>query len=299
MESQLLSSIIGSLLLYTLLIISINNFIVGKTSLWPVGHIGFFGIGGFLTGVFIIDAALNPWLALILSLLGGLAISVLIGVITIRLRSDYFVIFSIAFCEIIRSSTIYLKGPAGMRGIERPGLMGIDLGNDWYFIFLVLLPVFLGTVFIAYRFYRTPIERIFALVRNHEYVARLYTLSPNYYKIGTFILGCSIATIVGGLYTLFTRSTDPSTITIYQSIMVFAMVIFGGINSIRGSIIGGLMIIIIPKILEYSINHPLSTYYTAQIVQLMYGLLLIVIIRFMPGGIMGESMRWFYSSSEE
>jgi branched-chain amino acid transport system permease protein len=293
---DLLASVTANLILYTLLIVSLNNFIVGKTSIWPVGHIAFFGIGALATGIIMADYLLSGWLAILSSLFIGLILSFLIGLTTLRLAEDYFILLSISICEITRAASINIKGPGGINGISRPTLLGLSLENDWMFIASVLLPIFLVTVILAFRFSYSPLERVCILVRQNETAAKLLRIPTLYYKIGCFCIGSTMAAVVGGLYTIYSRSTDPSIITINQSILLFAMVLLGGINSIRGSIVGGLMLVAVPRILEYFINSPASSYYAAQIIQLAYGILLILIIRFMPQGIMGSSKNWFYNA---
>jgi branched-chain amino acid transport system permease protein len=296
---ELLASITANFILYTLLILSLNNFIVGKTSIWSIGHMAFFGIGALTSGMLIIDWNISAWIALVVSLLFGLLISLVIGLTTRRLAQDYFIILSIGVCEMVRVVSINLKGPSGITGIPRPKLLGISLENDWIFIALILLPIFVAIIFLAIRFSNSPLERICSLVRQNEEVAKLLKISPIYYKIGCFCIGSSISCLTGVLYTFFSRSTDPSIITIYQSILLFAMVLFGGINSIKGSIVGGVMIVAIPRILEYFINNPLASYYSAQIIQLVYGVLLILVIRFVPQGLMGTSRNWFYTAQDQ
>src|ERR1051325_5399172 len=100
---ELLGSITANFILYTLLLLSLNNFIVGKTSLLPVGHLAFFGIGAITIGILVSDCGLSPWLALVIALLVGILVSLVVGLTTLRLDSDYFILLSIALCEIVRS----------------------------------------------------------------------------------------------------------------------------------------------------------------------------------------------------
>ena len=292
---ELLASITANLILYTLLLLSLNNFIIGKTNILPVGHLAFFGIGAFITGILIADWYFSPWYALVIVTVLGLFVSVTVGLTTLRLAGDYFIVLSIALCEIVRSASISIRGPAGITGIARPKLLGLSLENTWVFIGCVLLPILILLLVIARRFKDSPLERICILIQQNEVMAKLQGIRVLYYKVGCFCIGSVIATLVGGLYTLYSRSTDPSVITIYQSILLFAMVLFGGINSMRGSIIGGMMLVLAPRVLEFLLNSPTSSYYSAQTIQLIYGVLMIIIIRFMPQGIMGTSRNWFYT----
>jgi len=276
---ELIASYLALYIIYSILIISLNNFIVGKTYIWSIGHLAFFGIGAFCTGILIQDFNFSGWLALIISGIIGIILSFLIGLTTLKLKGDYFIILSIGISELVRALILQLKGPSGMTGIARPSLFTFSLENDWLFIGSVLIPFLLIIIIIARRFGKSSLERLCALIRYNEDAAKLLGVSPLYYKVGCFILGSLVATIAGGFYTFYTKSTDPSIITIYQNILLFAMVLLGGINSLRGSLLGGLMLIIVPRILEFLISNPLASYYSAQLLQLIYGLLLILTIR--------------------
>src|SRR5438045_2002125 len=113
---MLLAQLTTDLILYSLLVLSLN-FIVGKTSVWSVGHLAFFGIGAVLAAA-ILKSVHSPTVAFALSVLAaaGLSgvLSFVIGVATFRLRQDFFVIFSVAFSELVLASSITLTGPAGM-----------------------------------------------------------------------------------------------------------------------------------------------------------------------------------------
>lgn len=296
---ELLASITANLILYTILLVSLNNFVVGKTSIMPVGHLAFFGIGAFATGVLVADFGLSGWAALAAGILAGTALSLLVGLTTLRLAGDYFILLSISLCELVRAASIAMKGPSGLTGIARPTLFGLSLDNTWSFIGLVLLPTSALVILLAWSFSRSPLERICAMIRQHELAARMQGIRTVYYKVGCFCAGSAIAALAGGLYTLYARSTDPTTYTIYQSILLFAMVLFGGMNSIRGSVVGAVMLVLAPRVLESLINRPTASFYSAQLVQLVYGVLLVALIRFMPGGVMGTSGGWAYSSEEQ
>jgi branched-chain amino acid transport system permease protein len=295
---ELLASITANLLIYTMLLVSLNNFVVGKTSILPVGHTAFFGVGAFATGMLIADYHVPGWPALALAVLCGALICWAVGVTALRLAGDYFILLSISLCELVRAASIAIKGPSGYTGVARPMLFGLSLESTWALNGLVLVPAFAAVLLLARRFNSSPLERICVLTRQHEAAARLLRIPTVYYKIGCFCAGSVIATLAGGLYTLYTRSTDPTTYTVYQSIMLLAMVLFGGVNSIRGSVVGGLMLVLAPRLLEMLINSPASSYYSAQIVQVVYGVLLVTVIRFAPHGVMGEPGNWAYGTEE-
>jgi len=291
---EYLASIVANFLIYALIIISLNNFIIGKTSIWSIGHIAFFGIGALTTGIMVHDFLMPGWSAILPGLLISFFLSLFVGLSTLRLSGDYFIILSIGLCEITRAVSHELKGPAGMSGIVRPTLGGMSLDNDWMFILLVILPIFIAVIVLSVRFSRSPLERICSLVRQNENAARFMKINPLYYKVGCLCIGSLIAALTGSIHAFFARSTDPSIITLYQTVLFFSMVLFGGINSLYGSILGSLMLVAVPRILEYFINSPMASSYSYQIIQLMYGFLLIFVVRFMPQGVMGGSKNWFY-----
>jgi branched-chain amino acid transport system permease protein len=288
---DLLSHLTATLLIYTGLALSLN-FVMGKTSIWSVGHLGFYGIGTLFAAA-VLDASLSPSLAFWAGLVGaggcGALLGYVIGLTTLRLRKDYFVILSLAFSELVFGLSLSLKGPAGFDRLARPALFGIGLRDDWTFIGLVLAPFMALLIWLFHRFSASPVERACALIRTSEEFATVLRLSPVYYKLSCISLSAAVAAMCGALSTFFFSSTDPNQISLQNNLLLFAAVIFGGLNSISGSIIGGLLLVAVPTILEALIfRNQFGSLYSAQFKQILFGILLLAAVRFLPAGVAGN-----------
>lgn len=289
---MLLAQLTSDLLLYSILVWSLN-FVVGKTSIWSVGHLAFFGIGA-LTAASILKSVHSSTLAFFLAVVCGAAISAIaaltIGLATLRLRQDFFIILSLAFSELVLAGSVTWKGPTGFDNVARPDIFGISLQNDWAMIGLVLVPFCVLVLFMAQRFANSPLERVCALVRRSEEAAASLQISSIYYKVGCFVIGSTIAGLCGVLFTCFDRATDPAQLTLQKNVLLFAAVLFGGVNSTFGSLLGGVLLVALPKLLEaLFFSGTLGSLYAVQSSQFVFGAILLLTIRFLPGGIAAES----------
>lgn len=285
---DLLAQLTANLLIYSALALSLN-FVMGKTSIWSVGQLGFFG-GGALFAAAMLE--LSVPMSLVLGILGagvcGAILGLMVGITSIRLHKDYFVILSIALSELILSIGMSWKGPAGFDRLSRPDLLGISLQEDWIFICLILLPFLALLIWLFRRFSISSLERVCALIRTNEALAKVLKISPMYYKLRCFCIGSAIAAVCGALSTFYHRSTDPNQISLQNNLLLFAAVIFGGLNSIQGSILAGLLLVAVPTILEtLIIRSPFGSLYASQSKQLLFGLLLLLVVRLLPKGLAG------------
>jgi branched-chain amino acid transport system permease protein len=285
---MLLAQVLRDVVIWVLLAISVN-FVVGKTSIWSVGQLAFFGIGACVSA-----AMLKGGFGFAVAVLAATAVaclaSALIGAATFRISQDFFVILSVAFSELVLGISISWKGPAGFDSVPRPGLGFLGLQNDWRLLCLLFLPILVIVMLLWRRFTRLPIERVCALVRYNEDMARVLRISPLYYKLGCFACGAGVAALAGCLATISSRSTDPNQILLTKNIMLFAAVLVGGVNSLAGSVLAGILLVAIPRILErLFFGGEFGALYGANVTQLVFGAILLLCIRYLPAGLAGES----------
>jgi branched-chain amino acid transport system permease protein len=285
---ELLAQIVATLLIYACLALSLN-FVMGKTSVWSVGHMAYFGIGALIAASVGFAGPLSLVSGVLLAALCGGILGLFVGLSTMRLRQDYFVILSIALSELILSLSISWKGPAGFDRLTRPNLPALSLQNDWVFIGFILVPFTLMLAGFFARFSASPLEKVCALIRTNESLARVLKISPTRYKLHCFWLGAAVASVCGALSTFFFKSTDPNQISLQNNLLLFAAVIFGGLNSIPGSVLAALLLIAVPTILEsLLIRGPFGSFYASELKQLLFGLLMLLVVRFLPRGLAGS-----------
>lgn len=260
------------------------NFIVGKMRIWSIGHIGFFAIGEIAVGY----AAKNQGSLvafLVFGLLISFGIATVLGLVTFRLSDDFFVILSVGFVALVYGGSYSLLGPQGISGIERLGSDQLD--SAWY-LALTLVPATLGILLVARGFSRSPLERVAGLMRASNEAASIFGVPVRRVKLGVFTVGSVSATLLGGLAATYFGSTEPEMATLYRGILIFAMMLLGGIDRISGTVLGALVLTMTPRVLEAVLQGPFVSYFSAQLSLVIFGCLMLLTLRFLPSGILGR-----------
>lgn len=273
--------------IYAILGISLN-LVVGYTGLLSVTQAGFYGIGAYMTAILLTSFGLNFFVAVFTGIVVSVMASLLIGIILSRFSGDYFALGSLGFNAIIFS--IFLnwqdvtRGPLGISGIPRPILFGFSFFSNASF--LVLSLIFLLIVYSVSRFIvSSSFGRVLKAIREDERAIQIFGYNTKYYKLLIFIIGSALAAIAGSLFASYISYIDPSTFNISESIFILSIIILGGLANLRGSVLGALFLILLPELLRF-VGFP--TDIAAQMRQLVYGLLLILLMLYRPQGLMGE-----------
>jgi branched-chain amino acid transport system permease protein len=171
----------------------------------------------------------------------------------------------------------------GLPGIPGFSIFGFQLSGIWSYLLLVLSFVVI-TVFVIRRIVTSPFGRILRSIREDEIASEALGKNTNKYKLLVFILGAFFGGIAGSLYAHYITFIDPSSFTVMESIIILLMVIFGGMGSISGSIVGAGVLVVFPELLRF-LGMPSSI--AAPMRQMIYGLLFVVLMLKRPQGIMG------------
>lgn len=280
-------------LLTTVSVIVALNLVAGKAGVWSVGHVAFFGIGAYATAWVLETFGGRLWdiatgIVLASALAGGL--SFLIARTALRLRQDFFVILSFALLELVRNFAISWKGPDGFQRLPPIQFVSGRNAGDWELILALIVPFTVVVAWLAARAERGPIHRAFALVRTSEEAALMLGRSPLALKRLAFVASAVIMAVAGGLYTCFAGGTEPAKLLLPQALLLFAALLLGGLNSTLGAVVGALILVIVPRVLEATIfAGPTASYYAAQGQLVLFGLLLIVVIHRYPAGLAGRN----------
>jgi branched-chain amino acid transport system permease protein len=303
------------------------NMICGLTGLLQLGHAGFYAIGAYVAGlysIYLTDPSLG-WLNFAAATLAGMTaamvFALVVGVPCLGLRGDYLAIVTLAFGEIVRLLLTNISfpggrmfpgarigGPIGISFTERPEHVWPDhpgysaeYGQLWVIGLAVIL-----TYVILLNIKRSSIGRAFMCIREDEIVARSMGVHVPRYKITAFLLSAAFAGLAGSLFFHQQLLISPSNFTLLKSIEVLLIVVLGGMGSLLGSVMAAVVLGLSPHLLrraslaEYDFlpdvfRTPLSEYY-----MILYALLLIVLIRLTPEGILGmnELPAWLRTDRE-
>lgn len=249
---------LGTIGIYVLLGLGLN-IVVGKAGLLDLGYVAFFAIGAYsmalLTAPTPLGIEWSFWPALIAGIGFAALAGILLGLPVLRLRGDYLAIVTLGFGEIIRILskadilTPYSGGPRGVRDIAGPTLFGYSFEGELQFLYLILLACFL-VAWVTSRLEQSRTGRAWVAMREDELVARALGINTWKYKLMAFALGAAFAGLGGALFAARNEFTGPEDHHLLVSINVLAVVIVGGMGSIRGVILGALVLKGVPELLR-------------------------------------------------
>ena len=273
--------------IYIILTLSLN-LIVGYTGLAALGHAAFSCVGAYVSALLALNLGISPWIGLIAGAILASLLGLIIGYPALRLKGDYLALATFGFGVIVYSIAKnwvgLTRGPMGLPGIPTFSFFGFKLEAIWAYLLLVIFFVCL-TIFVIGRITNSPFGRILKSIREDEIASESLGKNTAKYKLLVFMVGAFFAGIAGSLYAHYITFIDPSSFTVMESITILLMVIFGGMGTIGGSIVGAIVLVVFPELLRF-LGLPSSI--AAQMRQMIYGLLLVTLMIFRPQGILGK-----------
>lgn len=270
-----LLTIVGIFIILSLSLNLINGF-CGQFSL---GHAGFWGVGAYASAVYstYFPLPINPFFNLIISIIFGFICAAIAGLIvglpTLRLKGDYLAIATLGFSEIVRIIIMNTEAVGGPRGfINIPKWSNIV----WVYAVVVLVTIFM------IRLKDSKLGRAIISIREDEIAAETMGVNLFNHKIFSFVVGAGIAGVAGSLFAHTQQYLHPTNFTFMWSVIILTMIIFGGLGSISGAIIGAIVLTIFPELLRFFGKE------VAEARMVIYSLLLIILMLMRPTGIFGS-----------
>lgn len=273
--------------IYTILSLSLN-LIVGYTGMAALGHIGFAAVGAYASSLLALNLGVSPWIGLLIGAVIAAILGAIVSYPSLRLKGDYLALATFGLGVIIYSLAknwvSLTRGPMGLPGIPSFLLFGLEFNNVW--IYFILVMIFVGITYLAIRnITKSPFGRILTGIREDEIATEAMGKNIVKHKLIVFMVGAFFAGIAGSLYAHYITFIDPSSFTAMESITVLLMVVFGGMASLPGSVVGAMVLVIFPELLRF-LGLPSSI--AAPLRQMIYGLLLVVLMIFRPKGLIGK-----------
>jgi branched-chain amino acid transport system permease protein len=273
---------IGVLIMFSVMLATSFNLIVGYVGEFSLGHTAFLGVGAYAAALFSTRFGMSFLVAMIAAALVAALFGLVIGAITLRLRGPFFVIVTLCFAEVLRliaNNWIGLtNGPMGISGIEKPAWA---LGGDalqqkmsYYYVGLLLVVI---SLYVSYRFVYSNIGRAAIAVRENRFVAQSVGISPFHFGLLTFVLAAAIAGLAGGFYANYVSFVGPEVFGFSFMITMIIMVLAGGKGTLLGPVVGAVMVVLLEEFLRDFKELRFS----------IFGLMVIAVVLFLPRGIMG------------
>ena len=268
--------IIDSYLQLNIFLIGINiilavslNLITGFTGQFSLGHAAFMSIGAYTSAILTAKLGQPFIVAILVSGVMASFAGILIGIPTLRLKGDYLDIATLGFVEIVRIlalNTDYIGGAIGFNDIPQY--------TNWTWVFIMSV----STVLLIKHFINSYHGRACISIREDEVAAEAMGVNTTLYKVLAFAIGAFFAGIAGSLYANYFYFIKPDSFGFMKSIDILVIVVFGGMGSIAGSIVGAIALSVISLFLQG----------IPELRMVIYSLILFGIMVYRPTGLLGN-----------
>ncbi|MBE6066908.1 MAG: branched-chain amino acid ABC transporter permease [Clostridium lundense] len=270
------AGIIDSYILLNLIVIGINiilavslNLITGFTGQFSLGHAAFMSIGAYASAVVTAKFSLPFGSGIIAGAVIAAIAGIAIGIPTLRLKGDYLAIATLGFGEIVRIIILnneYLGGASGLNDIPQY--------TNWAWMFAMVAL----TIVLIKNFINSKSGRACIAIREDEIATESMGVNTTFYKVLAFGTGAFFAGIAGALYSGYFYFIKPDAFGFMKSIDILVIVVFGGMGSIMGSVVGAIALSVISLLLQ---GFP-------ELRMVIYSVILFLIMVYRPQGIMGN-----------
>jgi branched-chain amino acid transport system permease protein len=281
------------------------NIVGGYAGKFSLGHAAFFGVGAYTSGLLYVRLGVSPWLGIIAGMVLSVLLALFIGVVTLRLKGKFFALCTIAFGQLIEIMAVYLRGiTGGSEGLLipfNPGILNLTFSSKltWVYIFCGLMLLVYG---ISRWLERSALGYKLSALREDEDAAEALGVNTLWAKLASISLSAALTSLGGSLFCQYFLWLEPSfCISLDLSIQFALYAIIGGMGTAIGPILGASLVTPLQIFLRAAFGTAAS-----GISMVIYGLLLVLVVLFMPKGIaveVGDRLRkwspWFQSPSSD
>lgn len=278
-------------LIYIINLIFINmvlclglNVLLGYGGQFAFSNAAFYGIGAYTSSLLATNFLIPYWLTIPIGAIFTAFIGLLIALPALRLKGVYLAIITIGFTHLTLWVFLHWTSVThGGGGFEVPPLVtGVFEAPYEKDIYYVAMAVAIVVVLVTYRLLRSKVGRALVAIRENEVVAEALAINVTTYKMIAFTYSGLLAGLSGGMFAVLLRFCFPENFDIFQMIMQFATIMVGGLGSVMGTLIGAVIVTVLPELLR----GPFTAY-----MEIIFGSLLLFFTVFMPEGIFGYIMK--------
>jgi ABC-type branched-subunit amino acid transport system ATPase component/ABC-type branched-subunit amino acid transport system permease subunit len=285
--------ILGRIFVYAILVASLD-LVVGYVGDISIGHAGLFAIGSYAVAILTAPPELNagssmlffPQLPFWVALLAGTGLAALAGVAlgfpSLRSSGPYLAVTTIAYglvvYTIINEQEYLTNGTKGIH-VSAVNIGGLRFSGNRYI--WIVYPVLLAVMWVMRNFSRSYWGRAFEAIKYSSLAAEACGIWRSYFKIVAFVISAAIAGVAGGLFTELDQYVAPGTFSLDFSVLALIALIFGGLRSTLGNVIGMALVVILPDLFTWFKDYRL----------LVFGILLLLTLFFLPGGVAGQARK--------
>lgn len=282
------------------------NLINGFAGMFSLGHHGFFAVGAYAAGAFLLygaqggagvaDASIAAgsfeaiaWFAssCAVGVLAAALFGVVVGVPCLRLRGDYLAIATLGFGEIVRIIAQNTEAVGGARGLEVSYLLierGVDTQLTYVIFYAALIIALTAVTYVVIRnLIRSSHGRALIAIREDEVAAELVGVNLARRKVMAFVVGAAFAGLAGALYVNYMTQIEPKEFNLLKGIYILLFVVLGGMGSLSGTVIAGFVLYTVDKVLLNLMPPAIGEWR-----EVMFALLLVLLMILRPQGFFGQ-----------
>jgi len=274
------------------------NLLLGYTGQLSLGHVAFFGIGAYTSALMSLGFDLKltdtytyvfdpkpVWFSMLCGMVVAAFFGWLIGKVAFKVRGAYFVIVTISFAEVTRLVVLnWVDLTEGPMALNRIPPLTLAIPGVWEMTFwqkapnyYLVLTICIISYFVIYRIVNSRAGRAMIALRENEPLATSVGVDVTRYLVLATVIAAGMAGAAGSLYTHYVRIVDPDVFLFIYTVTMVIMVITGGKGTLAGPVVGGLIFGILPEILR--------EFAAPEVQWIIYGVLMIVVVFFLPQGI--------------
>ncbi len=261
------------------------DLLFGYLGQMSLAHAGFYGVGAYAAALMTLHGIASFWIATPIAMAACALLGIFLGLPAMRLTGFYLAMATMSFGIIL--STLFVQsvgitgGPNGLPGIPSPQLFGTELigpvhgvaGNYYYLLLIAGLIVF---VFLR-RLTSGRLGRVIAAIRDSALAAASVVINVRLVQVAVFAVSCSLAGLAGSLYAHLVLYISPETFTFTNSLLALLAVVFGGIGTIWGPVIGAGILTVLGEVMRDSGAYQL----------ILYAIGIIAVLMLVPHGVSG------------
>ncbi|WP_103174241.1 branched-chain amino acid ABC transporter permease [Paracoccus sp. SY] len=280
---------VGALIFVNAIAVTGIVILTGYAGQISLGHAGFAGIGAYACALAPVHLGLHPSLALVLGAAISAVLAWLVGRPILRLKGYYLGVatlgFGILISMILNNERQLTGGPDGMevpdlglRGLLRDAGLDLTNGQFWYFFCGIVLIL---AAWLALNLFNSPTGRALRALHGSEVAARTVGVDVARLKLQAFVISAVYASVSGSLLALQNKFITPDVAGFMHSIEMVTMAVLGGVGSVLGAIFGAAVLTLLPQVLTVF----------AEYEQLVLGLVMMLVMIFLPQGLLPSILR--------
>jgi branched-chain amino acid transport system permease protein len=265
--------------------------LIGYAGQVSMAQAAFYGIGAYTSAILTTQVGLNPWLTMVAGAILSAGVAGIIGVPLLKLEGHVLAVATLALSIVVSTFFVELRpltgGYDGIGGIPRLSVGGFMLKADFHYYYLIwafLFFLFILSHNIVHSRVGRALRSIHRFSGGSEIGAESLGISPTKYKVQIFMLSAAYASIAGSLYAHWVTFINPDPFGIFISILMLIMVTIGGMGSLWGAIIGSCLVFLSGELFREMVPR-LIPGASGEMEMIAYGLILILILLFMPRGL--------------